>query len=226
MRPQRPIRGDRGNRDGCSRTRALAVLAGSPVADSGPEMGARRHPDRTNGGRHAWALSLDGPDMSGAGYRSLNEFRSLLKESIRNDDQLHDRCNPDRDGGPMRSDISQRRHTTMQSVPASLPRISGGDAVASNGLIPAPLVRSQFLALGAGSGYARSSVQAFPESTICATFSNSTYIDMAQPGPAAKRVICAVCRKPIQPGEGRMRRGLVSLHVECAKREKDRKKYE
>jgi hypothetical protein len=112
MRPQRPIRGDRGNRDGCSRTRALAVLAGSPVADSGPEMGARRHPDRTNGGRHAWALSLDGPDMSGAGYRSLNEFRSLLKESIRNDDQLHDRCNPDRDGGPMRSDISYRRHTT------------------------------------------------------------------------------------------------------------------
>jgi hypothetical protein len=62
--------------------------------------------------------------------------------------------------------------------------------------------------------------------TICAIFSNSTYIDMAQPGPAAKRVICAVCRKPIQPGEGRMRRGLVSLHVECAKREKDRKKYE
>lgn len=30
--------------------------------------------------------------------------------------------------------------------------------------------------------------------------------------------ICGVCLKVILPGEGRMRRGLVSVHAECEKR--------
>jgi len=33
------------------------------------------------------------------------------------------------------------------------------------------------------------------------------------------RPLCAICKKPIERGEGRIRRGLASLHVECAKRE-------
>jgi len=54
----------------------------SPVADSGTEMGARRHPDRANGGRHACSK---GPTRQGPDCLSLNEFPSLSKESIRNE---------------------------------------------------------------------------------------------------------------------------------------------
>jgi hypothetical protein len=31
---------------------------------------------------------------------------------------------------------------------------------------------------------------------------------------------CAICKKPIERGEGRIRRGLASMHMECAKRAK------
>jgi len=40
----------------------------------------------------------------------------------------------------------------------------------------------------------------------------------------ADRPLCAICKKPIEPGEGRNRRGLASMHVECAKREKEKKR--
>jgi len=37
--------------------------------------------------------------------------------------------------------------------------------------------------------------------------------------------LCAICKKRIGRGKGRIRRGLASVHVECAKREEeDRKK--
>jgi hypothetical protein len=41
--------------------------------------------------------------------------------------------------------------------------------------------------------------------------------------PAA-RATCAVCKKLIQAGEARIRRGVASVHVECANREEEKKK--
>jgi len=41
---------------------------------------------------------------------------------------------------------------------------------------------------------------------------------------SSDRPLCAICKKPIERGEGRIRRGLASVHVECAKREDDKRK--
>jgi hypothetical protein len=38
------------------------------------------------------------------------------------------------------------------------------------------------------------------------------------------RPLCAICKKPIERGGGRIRRGLASVHVECAKREEEKKR--
>jgi len=61
--------------------------------------------------------------------------------------------------------------------------------------------------------------QDFPEWQLVVATGSSTGMP-----PDRSRPLCAICKKRIEGGEGRIRRGLVSVHVECARRQEEKRK--